>query len=163
VTRDDAITLTEWLTNAWPRPEWAPGQIAAFVESLLPYDAEIATQALAKAHIAVTYRPQFAEFYTFYRAEQNARYAEESATRVAAETPAKPGKLPLWVRRWIAARYLHKRFGRDQDMRRFPEQQEWADHRVPLMPGDEWVAEATAIDDRQAIRALLGANVVSEA
>lgn len=162
MTRDDAITLTEWLTNAWPRPEWTPTQIASFMESLLPYDAEIATQALAKAHIAVTYRPQFAEFFTFYRAEQAARNAEQSASAIAAAPAAKPSRLPLWVRRWIVARYLFARFGRDQDMRRFAEQQDWADHRVPLMPADEWVAEANAIGDREAVRALLGVNVVSE-
>lgn len=163
MTRDDAITLTEWVTNAWPRPEWSPTQIATFMESLLPYDAEIATQALAKAHIAVTYRPQFAEFYTFYRAEQNARYAEQSASRVASQTPAKPTKMPLWVLRWVVARLLHNRFGRDQDMRSFAEQGQWADPDVAVMPPDEWVAEANAIGDKEAVRALIGINVGSEA
>ena len=39
-------------------------------------------------------------------------------------------------------------------MRRFVEQGDWADPDAPLMPLDEWVREAEAITDRDALRVL---------
>lgn len=155
MTRDDAITLTQWLTNAWPRPEWTPAQIEAFVGALLPYDAEVATQALATAHRSIDFRPSFAEFFAFYR---SAKADAASRQHPPPQESGKKNTLPPWVKEWVCARFLYARFGRDQDMRRFTQQQDWADPDTSLMPPGEWAKEAAAITNRDALRAVQGAS-----
>lgn len=151
MTRDDAITLTEWILNNWARPEWTPAQVEAYVGALLPYDAEIATLALTDAHRTLNYRPPFAEFFGFYRARK-----ADAASRqhTPPQAPTKKNRLPFWIKRWVVARHLAPKFGREVDMRRFVEQGEWADPDDPLMPAEEWVREAEAITDRNALRAI---------
>lgn len=152
MTREEAITVTEYVLHAWARPEWSPGQIETFAGALLPYEADIATQALALAHKNIGYRPSFSDFLGFYRA---ARADAQSRQHTPPPAPTVSNvKLPLWVKRWIAARLYYQRFGRDQDMRRFPEEGDLGDPSVPLMPPDEWVAEANTIGDEDAMRAV---------
>lgn len=150
MTRDDAISVTEMVLNAWARPEWTPGQIEVFVNALAPHEADLATQAVAMAHKSVKYRPTFAEFLEFYRAVRD----KNGARRPGGEPLPKVSTLPDWVKRWACARYFYARFDRDQDMRRFIEQGEWADPTMPVMPPEEWKAEAAQIERRDVLRAL---------
>lgn len=154
MTRDDAITITGYVVNAFPTPHWSDGQLEAFVNGLVPYDAELATQAVALAHRSIGFRPPLAEFLKFYR------LAKTEAQSRQADPPRKPSgkvnKLPPWVKRWIVSRMLYVKFGKDQDLRRFREQDIWADPTTPLMPDDAWVKEAAAIGDREVMRTLQG-------
>lgn len=154
MTRGDALTVTEYVLNAWAKPDWDDDHAAVFVSGLMPYDPELATNAIAMAHTRINFRPSFAEFLEFYR------LAKAEAQSRQAETPRKPSgkvnKLPPWVKRWIVSRMLYVKFGKDQDLRRFREQDIWADPDVPLMPDDAWVKEAAAIGDKEAMRAIQG-------
>lgn len=151
MTRDDALTVTEYVMNAWAKPDWEDDHAALFVSGLMPYDAELATNAIAMAHTRINFRPSFAEFLEFYRAAK-----AEAESRQKKPTPKRTAtnKMPVWVRRWICARYLYVKYGKPQDMRTFPEQGDYGDPTVPLMPEDEWQAEAAAIGDREAMKAI---------
>ena len=46
MTRDDAITITGFILNSWVKPDWTEGQTEAYVNSLVPYDADYMTQAV---------------------------------------------------------------------------------------------------------------------
>lgn len=152
MTKDEAIEVTEMVLRSWTRPEWTAAQIETYVSALLPYDAALATQAVAAAHKTLNFRPPLAEFLTFYRLVK----AEAASRQDPPRERRDKNKMPMWVRRWVVARLLHEKFGREQDMRRFAEQGDWADPSVPLMPGDAWVKEAAAIGDREAMRAIQG-------
>lgn len=124
-----------------------------WVIALQNLDADIASQAVLAGIRDWKWFPSWAEFGEAYRAQQKLR---EPVGEQRADLP-KPTKIPLWIRRWAAARFLYMRFGRDQDMRPFPEQREFVN---PLtkewMPEDEWVKEAEKVTDRDvwgAIRA----------
>ena len=158
MTRDDAISITEFLLNAWARPEWTQAQIETFVDALTPHEADIATQAMALAHKSIKYRPTLAEFLEFYRA---ARSENQSRSRLRAEPQPKINGMPTWVKRWACARYFHNQFDREQDMRRFIEQAEWADPALPVMSPEEWATEAARIEDRNVLRAMREETAVS--
>lgn len=150
MTREEAVTVTEYVMNAWTKPEWDEDHAANFVNALLSYDAALATQAVAAAHKTLNFRPSFAEFLTFYRLVK----AEAASRQDRPRRAAKPSRLPEWVKRWTCARFFYERFGKEQDLRRFREMGDWGDPSVPLMPDDAWVKEAAAIGDREAMRAI---------
>lgn len=151
MTRDDAITVTQYVINAFPKPDWTDGQTEAFVNGLVPYDAEYATHAVALAHRSIGFRPPLAEFLKFYRAAK----ADSESRQVKPQEKRSPtNTLPLWVKRWVCARFFYVRYGRPQDMRTFPEQGDYGDPTVPLMPPEEWVKEAEAIGDKEAMAAI---------
>ena len=58
------------------------------------------------------------------------------------------------MRRWVAARFLAEEFQREQDMRRFREQGDWADPDQELMPDEEWLEEAAQVSDAKVFAAL---------
>ncbi len=63
--------------------------------------------------------------------------------------------IPHWVRRWIAARYLYARFGKDQDLRAFREQGGEVDPRTTdWMPDGEWDEEAEHVTDKDVWKAV---------
>ena len=123
----------------------------AYASGLMRYDAEFAVAAVAAAQQKLMYRPSVAELREFYDLERAKR-------RAVAERPVEPRakkeKVPLWVRRWVAARYLHAQFGKEQDMRRFPEQQDQYSPDMPLMPPTEWLDEAEHVTDERVWRTL---------
>lgn len=152
MTRDDAITITNMVLNRWAKPSWTDGQTEAYVNALIPYDADLMTTAVALAHKTVQFRPPFSELYQCYRAAK-----AQAASRQEPPPGTVSGKrntLPFWVKRWVCARYLYADFHRTRDMRVFPEQRDWSPADAPLMPPDEWVAEAHQISDRKAERAV---------
>jgi len=152
MTRDDAISITSMVLNGWAKPDWTDGQTEAYVNALVPYDADHMTNAVALAHRELQFRPPFSELYQYYRAAK-----AQAASRQDTPPSTASGKrntLPLWVKRWVCARYLYARFGRERDMRVFPEQRDWSNPEDPLMPPDEWVEEAQKITDRDAVKAV---------
>ena len=151
MTRDDAITITSMVLNGWAKPDWTDGQTEAYVNALVPYDADHMTSAVALAHKELQFRPPFSELYQYYRAAKADAASRQGPPRY---TPERANRLPLWVKRWVCARFLYAKFGRERDMRTFPEQREWSGPEERLMPAEEWVEEANKITDRDAVKAV---------
>lgn len=149
---DEAITVTAMVINAWPGSKaWTEEEMHAYATGLQRYDAAVCVQAVAAAQQKLMYRPSVAELREFYDLER-------AKTRARAEKPEEPrarkDKVPLWVRRWVAARYLYRQFGREQDMRRFPEQQDRYSPDMELMPADAWLEEAAHVTDERVWKTL---------
>ncbi len=147
MTYEEAIEVTRMVITTWPSTKvWGEEEMHAYAAGLQRYDAEFCVRAVAAAQQKLMYRPSVAELREFYDLER-------AKTRAAAERPeeprAKKEKVPLWVRRWVAARYLYARFGREQDMRRFPEQQDRHSPDMEMMPPTEWLDEAEHVTERQ--------------
>lgn len=148
----DAFDVTEMVLRSWPGGRvWTAEEMEAYAKGLMWMDAEIATHAVAAAQQKVPHRPHVAELREFYDLERAKRRATIERTP---EPPPRKEKVPLWVRRWVAARYLYKRFGKDQDLRSFPEQQQFMDPYAEVMPADAWLAEAEHVTDAQVWRTL---------
>ena len=67
LTRDEAIAVVTMITNSWPKPDWTAAQTETYVNSLVPYDADLAVQAVALAHKELSFRPPFADLLGFYK------------------------------------------------------------------------------------------------
>lgn len=152
MTYDEALTVTAMVINAWPtsRP-WTEDEMDMYARGLLVLDAATAVATINTAQQQTKHRPSVAELREFYSIER-------AKIRAQVERPVekyvKKEKVPLWVRRWVAARYLHRQFGREQDLRRFPEQQGWADPDLELMPPTEWLEEAEHVTDERVWKTL---------
>lgn len=145
MTYQEAVTVTQMVVTTWPSTKiWGEEEMHAYATGLQTYDAETCVKAVAVAQQKLMYRPSVAELREFYDLVR-------AKTRAAADKPAekweKKEKVPLWVRRWVAARYLHSMFGKDRDMRRFPEQQDWGNPYADLMPADAWLDEADHVTE----------------
>jgi hypothetical protein len=151
MNRDDAITVTEMVLNAWATPQWSESQVEMYVSGLMPLDAAAATKAVILAQRELARRPSIADLRQFYSAVR----ASEASSRPQHDAAAGHGKLPGWVKRWVCARYLFTHFRREQDMRRFPEQDGHVDPTSDPMPPHEWGQEAERITDAQALTAIL--------
>jgi hypothetical protein len=128
-----------------------PSVEEVYLASLPPLDATLATQAVLTGRREWKWFPSWSEFREAYRIQERLR---EPVGEQRVQLP-KSSKVPLWVRRWIAARYLFARFGREQDTRPFHEQREHVD---PLtkewMPDGEWNEEAEKVTDRDVWKAM---------
>ena len=106
-------------------------------------DAEIATKAIAALYSELPFdvlpTPQ-----AYREVVQRIRRDRRPIEPVAQE---KKTKLAFWVKRWAAARFLYEHFGRERDMRPFPEQADYIDPTKERMPPDEWVEEAKKLSD----------------
>ncbi len=147
MNHEEALTVTQMVVTTWPSTKiWTAEEMSAYATGLQRYDAEYATKAVAAAQQKLMYRPSVAELREFYDLER-------AKTRASMERPVEPAvkkeKVPLWVRRWVAARYLYARFGKEQDLRSFPEQQTFANPYVDVMPADAWLEEAEHVTERQ--------------
>lgn len=152
MTYEEAVTVTQMVVTTWPQTKvWGEEEMHAYATGLMRYDAAAMTSAVAAAQQKLMYRPSVAELREFYDLERAKRRATIERTP---EPPPRKEKVPLWVRRWVAARCLYKRFGKDQDLRSFPEQQEWANPHVDVMPADAWLEEAEHVTDAQVWRTL---------
>lgn len=110
MTRDDAITIVGMVANGWPGPTWETARLEAYVDAILPWDAEVTTQAVVRARNTLKYRPSISELREFVQIER--RLSEPDEARFV--LPDKPVK-PAWVERWERARAA-------DDWRPFPEQ-----------------------------------------
>lgn len=149
---DEALTVTQMVVTAWPTSKiWTAEEMQAYANGLMKYDAATATLAVAAAQQKLMYRPSVAELREFYDLER-------AKTRAHAEKPReerpRKEKVPLWVRRWVAARYLYAQFGKEQDMRRFPEQQDRYSPDMELMPADAWLDEAEHVTEERVWKTL---------
>jgi hypothetical protein len=59
-------------------------------------------------------------------------------------------EMPTWVKRWVCARFLYARFGRERDERPFREQEQFCGPTREYMPPIEWAEEAKAVSSREA-------------
>lgn len=152
MNHDEALTVTGMVLTTWPQnKEWGLDEISAYANGLQRYDAETCTKAVAAAQQKLMYRPSVAELREFYDLE---RAKHRAQTEKPVEKWERKEKVPLWVRRWVAARYLHAMFGKDQDMRRFPEQQDWGNPDQELMPPEAWLEEAEHVTEERVWRTL---------
>lgn len=154
MNHDEALTVTGMVMTTWPTSrDWALDEITAYANGLMRYDAAAMTSAVAAAQQHLSRRPSVAELRDFYDIE---RAKQRAAVENLERWPTKKETVPLWVRRWVAARYLHREFGRGQDMRRFPEQGDWGNPYETLMPPDAWQVEAEHITDDRVWHTLTG-------
>lgn len=115
MTREDAITIVEMIVSGWPGPPWETPRLEAYVDSLLPLDAEVTTKAVVRARNKLKYRPSISELREFIQIERRLDQTEEARYVL----PDKPDK-PAWVARWERARAA-------DDWRPFPEQMQGMD------------------------------------
>jgi hypothetical protein len=130
------------------------GLCAPFTKRLTDDERMVWLAALAEMDarqavtVAILYGKQAERFPTlpeFRKAVRQHAEREEPKHDLHGNVPR--SKPPAWVHRWIAARFLHAKFDRLQDMRRFPEQQDRMSPDVPLMPTDEWLVEAAQVSE----------------
>lgn len=141
MTREDSLKITEMVISHWRIKNWEKDEIDAFARMIQDLDAEIATSTVIQATKELIHPPRIAEFREYYRAEKR-RLAPELPPVVDEGQP-----LPFWIKRWICARQLYARFGKERDMRRFPEQGDYGDLTQETMPEGAWIEEANSIGE----------------
>lgn len=146
MTREESFDVTNMVLTNWRVRDWTKEEIDAFARGIQHLDAEIATSTVARAARELTYAPKISEFLEVYRAE---RARLRSQLPPPPETQGRP--LDLWVKRWICARFLYAQFGKEQDMRRFPEQGDRGDQTKDVMPEVAWLEEANMMSDTEAM------------
>jgi len=151
VNYNEALDVVGMVVRTWPGKEWSENEMDAYATGLMRYDAAVCTLAVAAAQQKLMYRPSVAELREFYDLERAKTRARSEAP--VTERPRKD-KVPLWVRRWVAARYLYAQFGKAQDMRRFPEQQDKYSPDMEMMPPTEWLDEAEHVTEERVWRTL---------
>jgi hypothetical protein len=144
MTRDESLQVVEMVLSGWPSgKEWGREEIDMYARSIQDLDAELATHTVLKMIKDTQYRPSVVEV-------RERVYQERRALRRSVEPKDDPAGVPLpfWVQRWICARMLYKQFGKERDMRRFPEAGDHGDMTKELMPEGAWVKEAESMDDK---------------
>ncbi len=155
MTYEEALTVTQMVITTWPSTKvWGEDEMEAYAHGLQRYEASACVKAVAAAQQKLMYRPSVAELREFYDIERAKQRASDD--KPERNWPAKRETVPLWVRRWVAARYLHAMFGKDQDMRRFAAQGDWGNPHVDLMPDDAWAEEAEHVTEDRVWRTLQG-------
>ena len=143
MTRDESLQIVGMILSGWPQAKQLDKEeIDLYARSIQDMDAELTTHTVLKAVKDMQYRPTVADLRERVRAEKKLL-----APHVAPIGPSVGRPLPLWVRRWICARMLYEHFGKERDQRRFPEQGDYGDLTVELMPDGAWVKEAETIGD----------------
>lgn len=141
MTREDSLKIVQMILAHWHGRDWTKEEIDVYARSIQDMDAALTTSAVARAAKEIKYRPSIAELREYVRAERN-RLAPAVRPIEPQATP-----MPLWVKRWICARMLFADFGRQRDMRRFPEQGDYGDLTMEVMPEQEWLEEANSLDE----------------
>lgn len=135
-----------------------PEREAFWQEQLSGLDAETATLAVLEGRDQWEFFPSWSEFAKIFQAHARRRQQErESAERQAVYERVERERagvdrlrLPLWLKRWYVARFVAS----PADLRRFPEQGDWGNPDIPLMPVDAHVELAERLTDAQALVAL---------
>ena len=156
---DEAATLAGFLKGAFP--SMTPEQVEVYESSLLYEDAALASKAILHGIREWKHPPRYAEIVEtirmFRRANEADSPREDQGWR--SYRPSEP--LPLWVKRWVYARYVCD----PPDLRPLKEQHGFAQDVIPRegwMPDDAYVEEAKQITDlqvRRAVTASLGARL----
>lgn len=149
----DAVEVVAVLTAAFPNLTLEPDAARLWSKLISELDnAEVGfSVALAIARNS-TRIPTIAEFRQAYTNEL-ARWRQRHR-QIEPPEPAGSREVPMWVRRWAAARYLHSRFGKEQDTRPFKEQHGHVDPDAATMPDDAWTEEAQQVTNADVWRNL---------
>lgn len=144
MTDEDAVAVMKMINGHWGLNMDEPTR-KLWMAALIDEDAQSSVAVVAHLAQKMHYAPKISDFKEVMRLLHP---PQEPPPLMPQPKLKREEKIPLWIRRWIAARYLYRRFGREQDMRPFPEQ---AGHVDPLtsewMPDEEWVAEAERVTD----------------
>lgn len=124
-----------------------PETVGYFLAGLSRLNYDSALAAASTGSIVWRYFPSWAQFMEIYKAQERLR---EPAGEQRMDLPpvVKERGIPLFVRRWVAARFLYERFGKKQDLRWFEEQRQYVDAREEKMPDDAWLEEAKRISEK---------------
>lgn len=152
MTRSESLDIVQMIVNHWQVRDWTEDQIDAYAKSIQWMDAEVATSVVLRAVKTVTYAPKIAEFTELYGAERRL-LRPTMPVKQPTRTP-----MPLWVRRWMCARLLYERWGKPRDDRRFPEQGDFGDLTVEMMPEGAWQAEAESLSEKEFVKAFQRMN-----
>lgn len=147
MTRNESLDIVKMILMHWRVNDWTEEEIDVFAKSIQHLDAEIATSTVITSAKELKFPPRIAEFHERYRTERK-------RLRPTIDAKAEPdgAPLPLWVRRWMCARYFYAQFGKERDMRRLPEQGDHGDQTQELMPEGAWVEEANAMNDEELMK-----------
>jgi hypothetical protein len=141
------------LVESYSRADFGREGRGLWKEMLYRYDVDIATKAVVKLSQQEGW-PTIAALKAAIlqlKAEGYGREEQAAPSLPPGRTPSR--ELPMWVKRWTAARYLYGRFGREQDMRIFPEQRD--SHALgEMMPAGEWVEEGAKVRDKDVWQAI---------
>lgn len=156
--RTEALQILGMILDRWPGKEtWDAERISAYAEAIEGWDAELTTNAVLRAAASGGDRPTITQLREFVSVESALAAAEKPAPVPpgrSGEGPPEGRIMPLWVKRWVCARFLFARLGKEVDMRSFREQQPHVDSSKEFMPDDAWVKEAEKISDKQAWAAI---------
>jgi len=141
--REEAEQLVAFMRAA---PGWGPqindDQADFYTNALETIDATIASKSILDGISEWKFAPSLAQIYERVKIEKE-QYKYRHAVDHRINLPEREA-IPQWVQRWMCARYLHDRFGRERDDRVFPEQRP---HMIgEAMPDDEWAKEAGSVD-----------------
>lgn len=147
MTPEDAHTLAGFLKGAFP--SMTDMQVEVYENNLLYEDARIASKAILDGIKEWKFCPKYAEIVE--RIRMFARADAMNAPRPPADEVV---PTPLWVKRWIVARYIAE----PPDMRVFREEEGGhPEGYVPAegwMPEDAYLAEAEALTSEQITKAM---------
>jgi hypothetical protein len=144
MTRDESLQLVEMVLSHWRVRDWNKEEIDAFARGIQDLDAEVVTSAVIRASKELEFAPRLATLREYVRIEKR-RLAP-----VVEPLPERVGRpLPLWVRRWLCARFFYERWGKERDLRRFVEQGDFGDLTLELMPEGAWVTEAESLGEKE--------------
>lgn len=146
---EDAHTLVGFLKGAFP--SMTEMQVEVYENNLLHEDAKLASQAILDGIKEWKFAPKYAEIVE--RIVKFRRIAALEEPRRKQEQGVPP---PLWVKRWMVARYI----ARPPDGRIFREEEtfrpEGYEPEGGWMPEDAYVEEAEALTPEQVTKAMRG-------
>ena len=131
--------------------------LAYFGARLMALDHEAALSAATMGVVGWRRFPSWADFNELYQAQRKLRQPSgEQRSRESERQTRGVREIPFWVRRWIAARFLFARWGKERDMRAFPEQEiiVGPPSLVEQVPAGEWNEEAEQVSDKEVWGAL---------
>lgn len=124
--------------------------IAYFGARLSALDYEAALSAATMGTVSWRRFPSWADFNEMYQAQRKLRQPSgEQREREKEHRSSGVREIPFWVRRWIAARFLFFRFGKERDLRSFREQEIIVGPVPEFMPDGEWSEEAEQVSDKE--------------
>lgn len=145
MTDREAQELVRAIEHLWQYDMGADGR-NTWAEALTPMNSLHASEAVLRLSQRQKDKPTLADVRNMIaKVVRDHEHPNNTGLPPAVE-------VPLWVRRWACARYLYAKFDRPKDTRRLREQGEWVSPLVPLMPDDEWEAEALTITDWDVLR-----------
>ena len=145
MTRDESLQIVSMILTGWPQAkDMEKEEIDFYARAIQDMSAELTTHAVLKLNKETPYRPSVAELRERVRQERRRLKASEAPPEDPEIQP-----LPMWVKRWICARMLFKQFGKERDMRRFPEAGDFGDLTQEVMPEGAWAEEAARFDDAE--------------